>query len=200
MVLPSRRLSPRRRADPRHGDRRPATATPGATHVDTTTPNGRAEPGGNIGQPPRHFGTVSTCSQLPDFGLACRGRTTTSGSSRPPNPGGAGWRRGTRASRRSCLRNRSLRLPHRPPHHQPRHARRPHQCGRGQAPGLSRRAANRARSSTSGDRFAPGSQRPLSGGCVGESLGLAEADVDGEVGEDIGHLGAISKLHGRAGG
>ena len=46
----------------------------------------------------------------------------------------------------------------------------------------------------------PGSQRPLSGGCVGESLGLAEADVDGEVGEDIGHLAAISKLHGRAGG
>ena len=40
----------------------------------------------------------------------------------------------------------------------------------------------------------------LSGECVGESLDLAEADVDGEVGEDIGHLGAISKLHGRAGG
>src|SRR4051812_507700 len=45
-----------------------------------------------------------------------------------------------------------------------------------------------------------GAQRPLSGGCVGESLRLAEADVDGEVCEDIGHLAAISKLHGRAGG
>jgi hypothetical protein len=41
---------------------------------------------------------------------------------------------------------------------------------------------------------------PLSGGCVGEPRGLSEADVDGEVREDIGHLGAIAKLDGRAGG
>jgi len=39
----------------------------------------------------------------------------------------------------------------------------------------------------------------LSGGRVGESFGVAEADVDGQVGEDVRHLGSISELHGPAG-
>src|SRR6188472_2222587 len=39
----------------------------------------------------------------------------------------------------------------------------------------------------------------LSGGRVGESRGVAEADVDGQVGEDTRHLGSVAELHGAAG-
>jgi hypothetical protein len=35
----------------------------------------------------------------------------------------------------------------------------------------------------------------MSSGRVGESLGLAKADVDGQVDEDVRHLGAITELH-----
>ena len=45
----------------------------------------------------------------------------------------------------------------------------------------------------------PGSARPVSDGRVDESFSVAQADVDGEVGEDLRHLGAVSELHGRPG-
>jgi hypothetical protein len=75
MVLPPRRRSPRRRADPRHGNRRPATAAPRAMHVGTATPNARRA-GGRLRAAAapirRPYRTVSRRSQRPDFGPCLR--------------------------------------------------------------------------------------------------------------------------------
>ena len=99
MVPPPRRLSPRRRADPRHGDRRPATAAPRATPVRTTTPNARAEPG-STAQPPRQFaGHTARCRDArscPTSALACAHQNNDLRSivEASPRSGGAGWRPG----------------------------------------------------------------------------------------------------------
>ena len=44
-----------------------------------------------------------------------------------------------------------------------------------------------------------GSARPVSRGRVDESFSVTQANVDGEVDEDLRHLGAVSKLNGRSG-